>query len=246
MSESHLTTRMRALRVDIAPEIAERHIHTVLSELREPPVQSARPVPRSRTAPRRRLAGVLAISMILLFPVAALAAEETVPGDPLYVVKQSTEWVRELVGDGVAAQHRARELEISIDRGDPIDVIVERFDASIAAIDDADVALLERVERSRERVRRQYGIDLPPAERRQGPNGPAGPGRPDDSGPRSGTGTESITGTGGTASTTTSPSSAGSGGESPGGGIADDGGTTRSTFGSPDRASDPGTGRNRP
>ena len=87
----------------------------------------------------------LAVAFALLLPTAALAAEDAVPGDVLYPVKQSTEWVRSLIDPTVVQEHRVDELEIVIDRGAPIDVIVDRFDASVDAVDELDSEPIQRV-----------------------------------------------------------------------------------------------------
>jgi hypothetical protein len=255
MSEPDLTTRMRAMRVDLAPDVVDRHIQAVLHELREPSVQPSH-VPVRRGVRRRRLAGVLAMSLILLFPVAALAAEETVPGDTLYVVKQSTEWVRALVDDDVVGRHRARELEISIERGQPVEVVLARLDASLAAIDDADAVLLGRVEQARQRIRRQYGVDVPgiesPGQRER--RGPAGPGSLEngslengslengslESGLIEGSGTSSGSRDVDESPTTRDPVDSGSG---DGAGDGSAGSTpARSTVGQPDHTPEPGSG----
>ncbi|MFC2153781.1 hypothetical protein ACFLQ7_04035, partial [Actinomycetota bacterium] len=158
MSRNTITTRMQTLRIDVDPDVEERHIASVLRELRfTPDVPVALPVPRRA---RRRLLVTVAAAFALLVPAAALAAEGAVPGDVLYPVKQSTEWVRSLVDPGIGQQHRVRELEIVIDRGAPIEVVTERFDASVDAVEGQDPELIRRVEIARQTVRDRYGIDL--------------------------------------------------------------------------------------
>ncbi len=164
---STIDQRMRALRIEISPDVEERHLAAVARELRDPrPVPA--PMPRSsRTPARRRFATVLASAAILLLPAAALGAERSVPGDFLYPVKQGTEWARSLIDPGVPERHRVQELEIVIQRGAPIEVVSERFaDAGEASSGSPELAL--RVDQARAQIRERYGVDLDPASRGSG------------------------------------------------------------------------------
>ncbi len=245
MSRHSITSRMQALRVDVEPDVEERQIAVMLGELREVPLT---PVPVTARPARRRLMTALAVAFALLLPTAALAAEDAVPGDVLYPVKQSTEWVRSLIDPTVVQEHRVDELEIVIDRGAPIDVIVDRFDASVDAVDELDPELIQRVERARETVRERYGVDLAPTVARSGPGAPI---EPSDTGngqtSRSGSeqhGGDGATDTSSPAMTTTStePPATRAGTGYPGTG----GTTTPSTKGQPDDSPEPGSAGNRP
>ena len=249
MSRNTITTRMQALRIDVDPDVEERHLASVLRELRfMPDVPVALPVPRRA---KRRLVVTVAAAFALLLPAAALAAEDAVPGDVLYPVKQSTEWVRSLVDPGIGQQHRVRELEIVIDRGAPSEVVTDRFDASVDAVEGQDPELVRRVEAARQTVRDRYGVDLEPSSPR--PGSQDSPRDPDTGGdPDPGPGTQQRNGDGaigGSSPTTTSAPSTTTSTQPPNDGNgpgADEGSTTRSTIGQPEDTPEPGSGGNRP
>lgn len=253
---SSITNRMQALHMDVEPDVEERQINAMLRELREAP---ATPVvaPRLRRS-RRRAVVTLAAAIALVVPAAALAAEDAVPGDVLYPVKQSTEWVRSLVDPAVPREHRVDELEIVIGRGAPIEVIRDRFDASIDAVEGQDPELIRRVESARQTIRDRYGVDLEPSSAEPGSqDSPANPGND----PGSGTGTQqrnrdqlnsdgvvdepsTTTTSAPSMTTTTSPRTnrdgSGADGARPGGPA--EGSTTQSTIGQPEDAREPGSG----
>jgi len=253
MADPHTTFRLQALRIDIDPDVARRHMAAVLREVREaPPVVSTVPV-RAPLRSRRRLVAALAATFVLLIPVAAFAAEDTVPGDLLYPVKQSTEWARSLVDPGVAQRHRVQELEIVVDRGAPIAVVTDRFDASVDAVDEQEAALIQRMQQARERIRERYGVDLGSATS-DTRNGDSGQG---DLGDRetSRSGSESRSGDGATdRSSSTTTTVAEDETNRNGSGSDDDTGTdgtttpstTRSTIDQSEDAPAPGSGGNRP
>lgn len=254
MSKPSITSRMEALRIDVEPDVEERHMAAMRRELREAPVA---PMPvRGARRTRRRLVVTLAAAFALLLPVAALAAEDAVPGDVLYPVKQSTEWMRSLVDPGVGQQHRVRELEIVIDRGAPIEVVTDRFDASVVVVDEANPELVRRVETARETVRERYGVDLAPSQPRPGSEEPPGDTDADTgSGPGSGSGSQERNGDGApdaTSPSTTSTTSTTSPEPPPAGNGAgadeapSNDTTTRSTVGQPEDTPEPGSGGNRP
>ena len=251
MIDQSTTSRLRALRIDVDPDVAERQTAVMLSELRAAPLVSPPvPVVAPRHA-RRRLVATLAATFALLVPVAAFAAEDTVPGDFLYPVKQSTEWARSLVDHGVVQQHRVQEFEIVVDRGAPIAVITDRFDASVAAVDEQEFELMRRVEEARERVRERYGVDLAPivsgARDRDSSTGDPNSGNRGTSG----SGSESRSGDGTsepTAPTTTTPAAehqTDRSGSGPDGDAGTDG-TTPTTAGQPEDAPTPRSGGDRP
>lgn len=159
MSDRAITSRLQALRIDVEPDVEERHITAMLRELREaPPSPTLARTPRRGA--RRRAVAIMVAAFAMLLPTAAIAAEDTVPGDLLYPVKRSTEWARSLVDPGVRQRHRVEELETVIERGAPVDVVTDRYEASVEAVDEGDGDLVRRMERARERARQQYGVDL--------------------------------------------------------------------------------------
>ena len=211
MSVRSITRRMQALRIDVNPDVEERHVAAILRELGESPLPAV-PVRRPGSS-RRRLAVAMVTAVALLLPAVALAAEESVPGDLLYPVKQSTEWARSLIVPGAAQQHRVRELEIVIERGAPIDVVTNRFNDAVDMVGDGDVELVRRVEKAQETVRERYGVELDRV--------------PDTSAP---------------ATTTIAPDLPGErGGMGSDGGTGADGTITRSTIGQPDHTPEPGS-----
>jgi hypothetical protein len=213
--------RMKALRIDMPPDVGERHLASVAHELRSPHVAHVQRPTRSPVV--RRLASLAAAAGLVLVPVAALGAERSVPGDLLYPVKQSTEWARSLADPDVRAIHRVQELEIVIARGAPIEIVGERLaDASEVAADSP--ALMARIDRAREQVRERYGNVGDQGARdgvRGGESGSTGGGNPDATVPQStppttaGSG-QPERGLGGTGTTTTLSRTTTTEGSSPG------------------------------
>jgi len=148
---SNLHDRMANLRIENSPDMAERQIAAIRTELVTPaPVT----VPARRRLNRRPVFALIA-AVILLLPAAAIGAENTVPGDVLYPAKRATEWFRSFVDDDVAARHRVEELENVLRRGEPIDVVTDLLTKTEEAVEDAPPALVQRVERVRERIRNE-------------------------------------------------------------------------------------------
>lgn len=145
-----LSERLASLRIEMAPQTAERHLGAIHRELVDPAPMTVRP----RRRPRRRLVAVLAAVFILLLPAAAIASDDSVPGDVLYPVKRSAEWAWSFIDPGIRARHRIEELETVIVRNAPLEEVNARLADAEAAVD-AD--LLPRLERAREQVRAQYG-----------------------------------------------------------------------------------------
>ena len=143
-----------AYRTKVEEGTRDRHIAEVSSAIRTaPPV----PVP-SGFALRRRVAGAAAAVVVVVAPVGmAVAAEDAVPGELLYPVKQLTERVRAFVDDDIAATHRVEEAERLVFRGAPIVEItraVERAEAATSGLTE-DRLLGPRLESIRERLRQQ-------------------------------------------------------------------------------------------
>ena len=97
-----------AYRVEVAEDTKTRHIAEMGAALKAAPPAL---VPTG-FALRRRLAGALAAVFVVVAPVGmAVAAEDSVPGDILYPMKQATERVRAVFDDEVEATHRVEEVE---------------------------------------------------------------------------------------------------------------------------------------
>ena len=143
-----------AYRTKVEEGTRDRHIAEMNSAIRTaPPV----PVP-SGFALRRRVAGAAAAVVVVVAPVGmAVAAEDAVPGEFLYPVKQVTERVRAFVDDDIAATHRVEEAEYLVVRGAPLVEIasaVERAEAATSGLIE-DRLLGPRLETFREHLRHQ-------------------------------------------------------------------------------------------
>lgn len=141
-------------RVEVDEVTKDRHIAEMSAALRTAP---AAPIPTG-FALRRRIAGAAAAVLVVVAPVGmAVAAEDSVPGEFLYPLKQVTERVRAFVGDDVAATHRVEEAERLVIRGAPLVEItraVERAEiATSELVEDANLG--SRLESVRERLRAQ-------------------------------------------------------------------------------------------
>ncbi len=149
---TQLSKRMADLRVEMSETTEAMHLAAIQRELLLPP----RPAPLPRRS-RKRLAVVLISATVLLIPAAAIASEDSVPGDLLYPVKRSAEWGWSLVDSEVAARHRVEELETVLERGDGPDVVRARLSDAEAVVVDASPVLIRRLEQAREQVRARYG-----------------------------------------------------------------------------------------
>lgn len=98
--------RLEVFQIEVAPEVRQRHLREVSAKISS--------VPR-----RRRGFALVLVGAILLVPLAALAAEDSLPGELLYPVKRILEPVRALFDEEVVAEHRVDELEILIARRTP-------------------------------------------------------------------------------------------------------------------------------
>jgi hypothetical protein len=149
---TQLSERLADLRLEMSETKEAMHIAAIQRELMLPP----RPAPVPRRS-RKRLAVVLVSAMVLVLPAAAIASEDSVPGDLLYPVKRSAEWGWSFVDSEVAARHRVEELEIVLVRGDPPEDVRARLSDAEAAASDASPALVRRLEQAREQIRVRYG-----------------------------------------------------------------------------------------
>ena len=241
-----------AYRVEVDEGTKTRHLAEMSAALKEAP---PKPVPAG-FALRRRLAGALAAVFVIATPVGlAVAAEDSVPSDVLYPMKQITERVRSVFDDEVEATHRVEEVERLVFLRAPQAAItraVERAESATSELSERD-ALASRLESVRRRLQEQDEEERSQREvqesqsREGGETSPQGeseqqnvapdPGRqngPDVSSGTSGTGTQSSRPDEGSASTTppaqSGASGEGAGDRSPGGSPpappSDEGGTS--------------------
>lgn len=166
--KTDLADRLSTLRIEIDPVTLDRHIAATSSALKEP-LPAASPVRRRRM----RLAPVLASLMIFAAPVTgvAVAAENSIPGDVLFPVKQVTEHVRSWFDPGIRADHRLDELETVLDRGSGPDEVAARLAAADEAVADLSVDdevsrdYVARLDAARDRVRQRSSDGTAPTDR---------------------------------------------------------------------------------
>ncbi|MGB5380784.1 MAG: hypothetical protein WBO25_07255 [Acidimicrobiia bacterium] len=186
-----------AYRAEVDEVTKERHIAEMSAVIRTAP-----PAPIStRHALRSRAAGAVAAVLIVAAPVGmAVAAEDAVPGEFLYPLKQVTERVRALVDDDIAATHRVEEAERLVVRGAPIPEITRAVERAQVATSDLvdDGTLGPRLESIRERLRQQDDEERVLVEREELQSGQqnsrgSGGGEADPDGDQDGPGTGSAT-----------------------------------------------------
>lgn len=159
-----LRTRLRRLRVDIDDDTADRHLSAVQAALAEP--LSTVTVRR-----KRRWRMIVVVAALLALPLAAFAAERTVPGDTLYPLKRSFERVWLLVDPGVEGRNRVTELERVIAQRRSLSEVLDRLaDAAVAVERHRNGrALMDRLDAARQRIRADYRTVIPtPEEARTG------------------------------------------------------------------------------
>jgi len=143
-----------AYRIQVDEVTKERHIAEMSTAIRTAPSAPSSP----GYALRSRVAGAVAAVLVVVAPVGmAVAAEDAVPGEFLYPLKQATERVRAFVDDDIAATHRVEEAERLVVRGAPIVEItraVERAEVATSGLSE-DRLLGPRLESIRERLRQQ-------------------------------------------------------------------------------------------
>lgn len=186
-----------AFSTEVDDETKRRHIAEMSTAIRTAP--PAR-VPTS-LALRYRLAGAAAAVVVAVAPVGmAVAAENAVPGEILYPLKQVTERVRALVDDDIAATHRVEEAERLVVRGAAIVEVERAIERAEDATSDlaGDRVLGPRLESVRERFRQlgeqEQGSTSPgvsPSVRGDAPG--AGPNHADADDDRSSAGDGSVT-----------------------------------------------------
>ena len=240
-----------ASRVEVDEDTRTRHIAELGVALKSVPPAA---VPAGFGL-RRRLAGTLAAVFVVAAPLGmAVAAEDAVPGEILYPVKQATERVRAVFDDDVEATHRVEEVERLVFLRAPRSAIsraVERAEDATSDLADSET-LGSRLESARRRLQQQDEEDRREreaaesqtreqeeadrqgeGERRQGNDAiPGAGGTPEDGSGNSGTGSQQSGQSGAAATTTTPPQPSGSG----------DGGGDRSAGGPPADQSQAGSG----
>lgn len=102
-----------------------------------------------RTAPgpvgrRRRWTLGVVVALTLAGPAAAIAANDALPGDPLYPIKLAAEPIVRLFDRDVVAEHRIEEVAGLVDRATDDVVIQERIDVARDALAETDAPSLER------------------------------------------------------------------------------------------------------
>jgi len=181
-----------AYRMQVDSETKERHVAAVSAAIRTAPPAS---VPAGFGL-RRRIAAAVAAIFIVAPAGMALAAEDAVPGDILYPVKELTERVRSYVDSDVEATHRVEEVERLVFHGAPSNAVeraVERAEAATVLLPDSGELRL-RLELARERLQQQD------EERQESAGDGSGDGRQESgsnsekAGPGSGPGTTDVTG----------------------------------------------------
>ena len=128
---------LEQLRLTTTPEVRDRHLEAVSSTLSQ----------RARGSRGRGRLLAVAVAAVLLLPVAALAAEDTVPGDILYPLKRAIEPVVQVFDSSAPAERRVREVEVLFERDAPDEVIVERVDVARDTIKDDRHDLRDRIDR---------------------------------------------------------------------------------------------------
>ena len=149
-----VANRLAALRTEISPEVAEIHQARISAELKAP-----RPQVAHTWGLRRRLVALLSAVAVTVLPSgAAIAAENAVPGDTLFPVKQVTEWLRSWVDPDLPADHRVDELESVLDRRADVAIVADRLRDAENAVDELgpDSRLHDRLDVARDRIERDY------------------------------------------------------------------------------------------
>ena len=142
-----------AYSISVDSETQQRHIAEVSAAIRTAP---AAPVPAGFGL-RRRVAAAVAAIFIVAPAGMAIAAEDAVPGDILYPVKEITERVRSYVDKDVEATHRVEEVERLVFLRAPSHAVaraVERAESATVLLPDSGELRL-RLELARERLQQQ-------------------------------------------------------------------------------------------
>lgn len=150
---TELKDRFAQLRVDVDPATEERHLEATFAALRDQP--DAVVGPRRRVRVLRPIT-VVALATLLMIPVAALASDDAIPGDALYPVKRTFEWVWGGFDESIAARHRVEEVEEALRRGEPAWRIAELLDEAEDVARGSGSELGRRLERVRNEVAARF------------------------------------------------------------------------------------------
>jgi hypothetical protein len=119
---------LQSLRIEISDEVRDAQFESIVAALREqalPTTLAVGPAVSWWQVARRRWAVSLAAIGTALVPVAAVAAESSIPGDALYPVKLTVERIQVLFDGDVDAEHRVSDLEELLER-DAAPVVIAR------------------------------------------------------------------------------------------------------------------------
>ncbi|MEX0698101.1 MAG: hypothetical protein WD354_00075 [Acidimicrobiia bacterium] len=134
--------KLDTFKIEVPADVRGRHLRAISARL--------------KTAPRRRRGlTLILIGAVLLVPLAAVAAESSLPGELLYPVKRILEPVRALFDQEVVANNRVDELEILVERRvarPTIDHPIREAETAVATRERPELrqrldALIERIER---------------------------------------------------------------------------------------------------
>ena len=142
-----------AYTMEVGSDTKDRHLAEMDAAIRTAPPA---PVPAGFGV-RRRVAAVVAAIFVVAPAGMALAAEDAVPGDFLYPVKEITERVRSFVDSDIEATHRVEEVERLVFRRAPglaVARAVERADSATVQLPESGELRL-RLELARERLQQQ-------------------------------------------------------------------------------------------
>ena len=158
-----------AYRIEVGPETRERHLAELGAATRMTPPA---PVPVGFGL-RRRVAAAVAAIFIVVPAGVALAAENAVPGDFLFPVKEITERVRSIVDHDIEATHRVEEVERLVFRRAPFHTVTRALEraesATLQLAESGDLRF--RLERARERMQQQDEEAQPTEENGSGEGG---------------------------------------------------------------------------
>jgi hypothetical protein len=139
--------RLEVFQIEVAPEVRQRHQREISAKV--------------ASAPRRRRGfGLVLVGAMLLVPLAAVAAEDSLPGELLYPVKRILEPVRSLFDEAVFADHRVDELEILVARRTPraeMARTVREAEEAVASQERPD--LRQRLEELVDRIEREAQVE---------------------------------------------------------------------------------------
>jgi hypothetical protein len=142
-----------AYSMEVESETKERHLAEMNAALQTAPPA---PIPAGFGL-RRRIAAAVAAIFVVAPAGMALAAEDAVPGDFLYPVKEITERVRSYVDNDIEASHRVEEVERLVFLRAPSHTVaraVERAESATVQLPESGELRL-RLELARELLQQQ-------------------------------------------------------------------------------------------